>query len=138
MSRDFIVMEFLRTPEPTLQQEMGGLGDDDVMDFMNLGSQRTGIEGTVFISTAMGSHGPRVKYFAKTGKGEPSFSVSISEEPRVLANSLPERVVSRLAPKVIDWVRLNHEVLATFWFDGGYWDEERIEAFKTSIRKLEP
>jgi hypothetical protein len=136
MSRDFNVMEFLQTPEPTLQQEIGGLGDDDVMDFMNLGFQRTGIEGTVFISTAMGGHGPRVKYFEKTGKGEPSFSVSISEEPRVLANSLPERVVSRLAPMVIDWVRLNREALSTFWFDGAYWDEERIDAFKASIRKI--
>ena len=39
------------------------LGDDDLMDFMNLTSLRTGVSGIVFISTAMGPHGARVKYF---------------------------------------------------------------------------
>lgn len=136
MSRDFAVMEFLRTPEPTLQQELAEFGDDDVMDFMNLGSQRTGIEGTVFVSTVMGRHGPRVKYFKKTGNGEPSFSVSIDEGPRVLASSLPEHVVSRISPKVIAWVQLNREALNDFWTNGAFWDEDRVDAFKASLRKL--
>ena len=55
----------------------------------------------------MGSHGPHVKYFVKTGRGQPSFSVSISATPGVLASSLPQTEVSRAAPAVIEWVKLN-------------------------------
>ena len=123
-------------PDPTVQQELACLGDDDVMDLMNLNSQRTGIEGIVFVSTTMGGHGPRVKYFEKTGKGAPSFSVSIADEPQLLASSLPERIVSRMAPQVIAWVRLNRQPLLAFWSEGAYWDEERAEAFKTMLKRI--
>jgi hypothetical protein len=44
----------LRYPEPTLQQEIGSLGDDDLMEFMNLIASETGVEGTIFVSTSMG------------------------------------------------------------------------------------
>jgi hypothetical protein len=57
----------------TLQQEIRTLGDNDGLEFMNLTSQQTGIDGIVFVSTAMGHHGPRVKYLIKAGKGQPSF-----------------------------------------------------------------
>ena len=59
--------------EPTLEEEIASLSDDDVFEFTNLTSKHTGIDGVLFLSTAMGSHGPRVKYFVKTGKGQPSF-----------------------------------------------------------------
>jgi hypothetical protein len=134
--RDKLVMEHVRPMEPTLQQEIGGLGDDDLMDFMNLNSRRTGIQGIVFVSTAMGPHGPRVKYFEKTGKGQPSFSIAIAAEPSVLASSLPERVVSHTAPKVIAWVRLNYEPLLAFWNEGQYWDDDQVTEFKAALKKL--
>ena len=60
----------------------------------NLQEEDTGIPGVILISTAMGSHGPRVKYFVKAGRNQPSFSVSISDGPKVLANSLPQRDLS--------------------------------------------
>ena len=47
--------------EVTLQDEIRSLGDDDGLEFMNLTSQQTGIDGILFVSTAMGPHGPRVK-----------------------------------------------------------------------------
>src|SRR5262245_5595575 len=89
--------------ETTLQEEIATLGDDDLMDFMNLTSLRTGVSGIVFISTAMGPHGPRVKYFVKTGKGQPSFSVSIGADPKLVSSSLPDRITERMGPAVIAW-----------------------------------
>ena len=125
-----------RHAEPTIQEEIGVLGDDDVMDHMNLGADRTGIEGTIFVSTDMGRHGPRVKYFEKTGKGQPSFSVSIAPDPTVLSSSLPNRVVNRVGPQVIEWVRINFETLSEFWTQGAYWPEHGRDAFRDGLKKL--
>src|SRR5918999_215333 len=93
--------------EPALGEELAAFGDDDVVEMTNLQEKDTGIPGGVFISTSMGSRGPRVKYFLKTGRHQPSFSVSISDEPAVLASSLPERDLNRAAPAVIAWVKRN-------------------------------
>jgi len=125
-----------RHAEPTIEEEIGVLGDDDVMDHMNLGADRTGIDGTIFVSTVMGRHGPRVKYFEKTGKGQPSFSVSISLDPVVLSSSLPDRVVNRVGPLVIEWVRMNFDALSEFWRDGAYWPEDGRDAFRDGLKKL--
>jgi hypothetical protein len=122
--------------EPTLQEEIATLGDDDLMDFMNLTSLRTGVSGIVFISTAMGPHGPRVKYFVKTGKGQPSFSVSIGAESRVVASSLPDRVTAQMAPAVIAWVKLNHVELTKFWNEGDTWTDEEVDAFRDRLKPL--
>jgi hypothetical protein len=106
------------------------------MDFVNLTSQQTGIEGVVFVSSLMGSRGPRVQYLERTGKGQPSFSVSIPAEPRVLASSLPERVVNRMAKPVFEWVRLNREALLEFWNDSQYWMDDSVTAFKATLKKI--
>ena len=50
------------------------LTDDDVVEMANLTTAQTGVPGTIFISTAMGGHGPRVKYFLQPGRSQPSFS----------------------------------------------------------------
>ena len=39
------------------------LASEDVVEMANLTSAQTGVPGTIFISAAMGPHGPRVKYF---------------------------------------------------------------------------
>ena len=97
------------------EEEIASLGDDDLFDIVNLTKEDTGIDGVIFISTAVGAHGPRVKYYLKTRKDQPSFSVSISDHPRLLATSLPDRVVKREAPRVIDWVK---KTRLTFWLSG--------------------
>ena len=122
--------------ELTIQQEIRSLGDDGVMEFMNLTSKQTGIEGILFVSTAMGAHGPRVKYFVKAGKDQPSFSVSISMEPEVLATSLPDRVTRQLAPEVIEWVKLNRADLLRFWQEGETWTIDEVHAFGCQLKKV--
>jgi hypothetical protein len=122
--------------EVTLQDELRSLGDDEGLEFMNLTSQQTGIDGILFVSTAMGQHGPRVKYFVKTGKGQPSFSVSVSEDPHVLASSLPDRVVRRVSPAIIEWVKLNYGDLLRFWQEGQSWTLDEVYAFGSQLKKL--
>src|SRR6267143_7306853 len=78
--------------------------DDTIIEMANLDKSQTGIDGFVWISTLMTGHAPRVKYFIRPGRTQPSFSVMISDHPRVVANSLPARTVSQMAPLVIRWV----------------------------------
>jgi hypothetical protein len=130
-------IERVLPPDTTIEEDLATLDDEDTFEMTNLPSSRTGISGVLFLSTAMASHGPRVKYFVKTGKGQASFSVSVSARPRVVANSLPERVVNEMAPLVIDWVRSNHEALMHFWDEGRYWTIDELNAFVGQLRKFQ-
>src|SRR5487761_1111814 len=78
--------------DPSLAAELAG---EELVEMANLTSAQTGIHGTIFISTAMGAHGPRVKYFVQPARTQPSFSVSIADTPRVVATSLPARTVGQ-------------------------------------------
>jgi len=122
--------------EPTLDEEIGALDDEDIFDMANLGEDRTGVPGVIMISTAMGAHGPRVKYYLKTGPGQLSFSVAVASEPRVLASSMAARDLNRRGPSVIDWVALNHEALARFWWDGAHWMNEDVQTFIAALKKV--
>jgi hypothetical protein len=122
--------------DTTIDEDLATLDEEALFEVTNLPSSRTGISGVLFLSTAMASHGPRVKYFVKTGKGQASFSVSVAERPRVVSNSLPERVLHEMAPLVIDWVRLNREPLLRFWKEGQYWTIDEMNAFADRLRKV--
>jgi hypothetical protein len=112
------------------------LAREELVEMANLTSTQTGIAGTVFISTAMGRHGPRVKYFQQPGRTQPSFSVSIAEAPTVVANSLPARVVRRMAPRVIDWVSQNKDALLDFWHHGDTWSQPEVNDFVQRLRRI--
>ena len=122
--------------EPTLDEEIGALGDEDTLDMANLVEAQTGIPGIVTITTVMGKHGPRVKYLLKPGRHQPSFSVAVAATPRVVANSLDERDLHRMADKVLAWVALNHEALAAFWWDGADWTAPDVQAFIERLKKV--
>ena len=125
--------------EPTLDEELAALGDE-IAEMANLPPEWTGVLAVIFISTAMGQHGPRVKLYLKPGRGQPSASISIGPNPRVLASSLDERDLNRLVPKALakgrDWVALNHEALTTFWFEGESWMDDRVPAFKQGLKRV--
>lgn len=106
------------------------------IELANLPSSQTGIDGVIFASTRMEPHGPRVKYYERPGRAQPSFSVSISDDPVVLANSLPQRVVDAMAPKVAAWVLLNRPDLLRFWHQGDAWMQPEVEAFLRALKKL--
>jgi hypothetical protein len=110
------------------------LASDDVVEMANLTTAQTGVTGTIFISTSMGGHGPRVKYFLQPGRSQPSFSVTISDAPAVAANSLPVRVVRQMSPQVIAWVSRNKDALLDFWYHGDAWAQPEVNDF---IQKLD-
>ena len=82
----------------------------------------------------MGGHGAWVKYFLQPGRSQPSFSVAITDNPSVVANSLPLCVVRRVSPQVIDWVSRNEDALLDFWYHGDTWTQPEVNDF---IQKLQ-
>jgi len=109
---------------------------DEVFELANLSTARTGVTGVIYISTRQGAHGPRVRYFERAGRTQPSFSVSIEAHPKVLVTSLPDRVVARMAPEVIRWVTLNEAELLAFWDHGDSWLDEEVEAMKARLARI--
>ena len=126
----------LSAEEPTLAEELDALAENDHVEMTNLQEKDTGIPGVVFISTAMGSHGPRVKYYLRAGRGQPSFSVSISEKPQVLASSLRRREVDRVSAKVVEWVRVNRTELLRFWSEGDSFSLDEVVSFVAALKKV--
>jgi hypothetical protein len=122
----------LQIPADTLLADE--LAGDDVVEMANLTTAQTGVPDTIFISTAMGGHGPRVKYFLQPGRSQPSFSVTISDAPTLAANSLPLRVVRQMSPQVITWVSRNKDALLDFWYHGDTWTQPEVNDF---IQKLD-
>lgn len=120
-------------PDTELADE---LATDDLVEMANLTAAQTGIPGTIFISTAMGSHGPRVKYYVQPGRTQPSFSVAVADPPRVVANSLPDRVMRQMSPAVIQWIALNKDALLDFWNNGDTWTDPQVTAFKQALKRI--
>ena len=122
--------------EPTLDEELRALGEEDVFEMANLPPDWTGVLATIFISTALGGDGPRIKLYLKTGRHQPSASISIGPNPRVLASSLEERDLNRIAPKALEWVALNHEALTRFWFEGQDLMIQDVADFSRSLKRV--
>ena len=124
--------------DTTLHEELLAVGEDDIVEMANLFTEETGVEGVIFVSTEMASHGPRVKYSRKVGRHQPSFSVSISREPRILARSsdIADHVLAEAAPRVIQWVKLNRDALLNFWQNGTTWSRQQESTFFDSLKKL--
>jgi hypothetical protein len=112
------------------------LCDDILVEMANLTSGQTGVPGTIFISTAMGGHGPRVKYYQQPGRTQPSFSVTIADPPTVAANSLPIRVIRQLSPQVTAWVARNKDALLVFWYHGDTWTQPEVNDFIQKLKSV--
>jgi hypothetical protein len=124
----------VQLPPDTLLSD--ALATEELVVMANLTAAQTGVSGTVFISTAMGSHGPRVKYYVQPGRTQPSFSVVISDSPSVVANSLPVRTMRQISPQVIRWVALNKDALLDFWNNGDSWTDPQVTAFKQALKRI--
>jgi hypothetical protein len=126
--------ETMQIPADTrLADELTG---NDVVEMANLTTAQTGVPGTIFISSAMGGHGPRMKYFLQPGRSQPSFSVAVADIPTVVANSLPARVVRQLSPQVIDWVSRNKDALLDFWYHGDTWTQPEVNNFIQTLQRV--
>lgn len=110
--------------------------NDGIIEMANLDKSQTGIDGIIWISTMMTGHAPRVKYFVRPGRTQPSFSVTIADQPRVVSNSLPRQVVNQMSPLVIQWVTLNRDALSDFWHHGDTWTAPQLIQFLQSFRRV--
>jgi hypothetical protein len=119
-----------------ISEDFKSVGGDFLFEMANLVPAQTGIDGIVYISTKQASHSARVKYFVKTGRNQPSFSVSIGSNPEILDNSLPKKVVNGVGPKVIEWVTLNQVALLNFWENGTTWTDPQVTAFKAALQRV--
>jgi hypothetical protein len=126
--------EVIQLPADTILADE--LTADELVEMANLTAAQTGVPGTIFISTAMGSHGPRVKYYVQPGRTQPSFSVTISDTPVVAANSLPLRVLRQMSPPVIQWASLNRVSLLDFWNNGDTWTQPEVAAFIQVLKTI--
>jgi hypothetical protein len=112
------------------------LAQEELVEMANLTSAQTGITGTIFISTAMGTQGPRVIYFVQPGRTQPSFSVSVTDTPTVVADSLPAHTVRQVSPRVIAWVSCNKDELLDFWNHGDTWTQPEVNEFIQRLRRV--
>jgi hypothetical protein len=119
--------------DPPLAEE---LADEDVVELANLTTAQTGVPGTIFISTAMGGHGPRVKYFLQPGRSQPSFSVAIADPSVVVANSLPARIVCQRSPQLTAWVVRNRDAFVDFWHHGDTWTQPEVNDFIQRLQSV--
>jgi hypothetical protein len=111
--------------------------EDVLSEMANLDAQDTGIPGTIFVSTALGSHGPRVKWYpGRAGRTLPCVIVSIGPDPVVRDDFLQSPASKATAPELVAWVRLNHAALLDFWANGASWNRREVSAFLDGLRKL--
>ena len=111
--------------------------DDRLIEMSDPDEQDTNVPGTIFVSTALGAHGPRVTWYPhRAGRTLPCLIVSIGPDPSVRDDFLPQPVSRAAAPKVIAWVRLNHAALLDFWTNGAAWNRREVSAFLDALKPL--
>lgn len=122
--------QLARTPPDDFAQDV-------LAEMANLDEQDTGIPGTIFISTALGSHGPRVKWYPGVpGRQLPCLVMSIGADPLVRDDFLPRRVSRPIIPLLTRWVRLNETALSEFWNKGETWNRRQVAAFLDGLERL--
>ncbi len=110
---------------------------DDLVEMVNLPTRYTGLSGTVFISTAMGPHGPRVKWFpGKPGRDLPCLVEMLETPPRALNQGLSVPVAGEGERLVAPWVESNRAALLRFWREGTSWDVDEVRDFVAGLNRM--
>lgn len=126
-------------PLPTLpeRQPPDDFAEDVLCEMSNLETQDTNVPGTIFVSTALGSHGPQVKWYPdRAGRTLPRLIISIEADPKVRDDLVRTPASRATAPTVIAWVRLNHAALLDFWTNGATWNRREVARFLDGLRRL--
>ena len=108
-----------------------------MVEIVNLSRKRTGIDGTIFISTWMAAHGPRIKWWpGRPERDGPCLVVTLENPSRAINMGLPLRIARAGEADALAWAALNREALLRFWEDGVTWMEEEVTAFLDGLAKL--
>lgn len=88
----------------------------------NLSGQTTGLSQTVWILVKANTFGPRIKVSYDNSlrfDNNNIFSISISDNPQVVAGNTEENVIKQIGKSnlddIFDWVKLNKVVLEKYW-----------------------
>jgi hypothetical protein len=112
-------------------------GADDLVEMVNLPTKYTGLAGTVFISTAMGSRAPRVKWFpGRPGRDLPCLTLTLEMPPRAVNEGLPAPVAREGERLVGPWLESNRDALLRFWREGTSWDVDEVRAFVLGLSRM--
>lgn len=128
---------------PGLREEQAvldaaALRDEEMFDVVNLTPRDTGVSGIIFVSTAMGQHGPRVKWFPeRASRDGPCVIVTIGADPSIIVQGLPAAQAGRAAAAVRAWVQANELPLLRFWREGLTWTREEVNFFFDSLTKID-
>jgi hypothetical protein len=126
-------------PPPKVRALASCVVTDDIepIEIANLPTEKTGVEGVIYISTAQASHAPRVEWYPGRPKDKaPSLSVTIEPDPRALNHHLPNHVFAAASQPVSAWVVLNQAALLDFWNNGASWLDDEVDAFKKGLRRI--
>jgi hypothetical protein len=103
---------------------------EDLVEMVDLPARYTGLAGTVFISTAMGSHRPRVKGFpGNPGPCPPCLTLMFETPPSALDQGLPAPVAREGERLVRPWPESNRDTLLRFRREGTSWNVDDVRAF---------
>lgn len=109
----------------------------ELIEMANLSTAQTGVEGVIYISTAQGGHGPRVKWYpGRLGANAPCLSVTVEPAPTAFNRRLPQPVFASGSEAVKRWVALNSGALLAFWNNGNTWMDDEVTAFKAALKRL--
>ena len=134
VARESLDLQFRNAQLPQLPDDFA---EDVLSEMANLDEQDTGVPGTIFVSTALGAHGPRVKWYPdRAGRDLPCLVISIGPEPVVRDDFLRSPVSRLAAPQVIAWVRRNHQALLDFWANGASWNRREVSAFLDGLQPV--
>lgn len=119
------------TNAPLRQDEM------DLFEMANLPTERTGVGGVIYISTAQASYAARVKWCPDLPRdGAPCLSVTIEPSPQAFNHRLSPAAFNAAKAAVQAWVILNRQPLLDFWTQGTSWMDDEVNAFKAALRPL--
>ena len=126
-----------RTPSLPTSLPPDDFAEDSLVEMANLTERDTNVPGTIFVSTALGSHGPRVKWYpGSPGRQLPCLIVSIGPEPAIRDDFVSSPASRSVTPFVLRWVGQNHEELLRFWREGETWDRHAVSAFLDELRPI--
>jgi hypothetical protein len=114
------------------------MDDIDLIEMVNLPQADTGVQGIIYISSAQGQHGPRIKWFPRppASRNDPCLSVSVGPDPDVRNLNLPPHIASQATNAVRNWVIANHAALRDFWDNGYAWTRQQVNTFIDGLTKI--
>ena len=106
-----------------------------IKEMANLRSEDTGLDhGTIYISSKEGNQGPRIKYYRGRPGNTPSASISISNNPEVVEDSIDLKSLE--IKELVLFVQKNKSKLLLAWNKGYSMYKDEWNNLINSLEKI--